>query len=264
MKGVWIVVAVLLAATAARADERKFTYSNEAKTLSEGKLEFEQWATLMTRKEEGIFRKLVLRSELEYGFTDHFTGAAYLNLEVLRIDGVPGLKDESEVEFESISLEAKYGFTDPSVDPVGLLAYAEISIGEDEYELELKAVASKNIGEFTLAYNLVLEIEWEEEDLPGGGTELEHEFLVLNTFGFSYSANESFALGAEAVRRTVYNEDMDKQHDQWFFGPNWHVSLPTWWLTFTALRQVDFSSSHDLDLDEWEKYEFRVIVGTDF
>ena len=80
--GTTAVLAVLFvcsAAAAARADDRKFTYSYEAKTLPQGTWEFEQWATLQYRKEKGVFNTLKLREEIEYGITDRLNAAIYLN-----------------------------------------------------------------------------------------------------------------------------------------------------------------------------------------
>ena len=80
VRNVAVPAALMLCAfaTSARADERKFTYSYEAKTLPKGTWEFEQWATLETGKKEGSWDRLNLREEIEYGITDRLTTAVYL------------------------------------------------------------------------------------------------------------------------------------------------------------------------------------------
>jgi len=95
-----VVVAAIVASSAtAFADERKFTYSEEAKTLPQGSWEFEQWATHLSHVEEGRFWQLDFREEVEYGVTDRFTLAAYLNMSILSAHDVPGLENETEFEF---------------------------------------------------------------------------------------------------------------------------------------------------------------------
>ena len=252
-------VLVLACALPAGADERKFTYSYESKTLPEGVLEFEQWITLKTRREADTFRKWQFREELEYGLLDSLTTALYLNWEVETATG-----SETEREFETVSSEWKYKLMDASADPVGLLLYAEIAAGPEEQELELKLVLDKQLGDFRFAYNLVLEFEREEEEEPTGETEWEKESAVAHTFGISYQANPNFAVGAEGYLEQAF-EGTFKEEERLvlFAGPNLHVASGSWWATLTALRQVDVQSE-GLDLDGHEQYEFRIIVGVNF
>lgn len=258
MTAVWSV--------SASADERKFTYSNEAKVLPEGTFEFEPWITLRARKEEGTFRAWDLRAELEYGVTDRLTAAFYLNFEAEQVSDVPGLPDEHEFEFEGVSIEGKYKLSDPSADLLGTLAYVEVSAEDDELELELKAVASKHLGSFTLAYNFVFEVEREEEEEPSGDKEWETEYIVQNTLGVSYDVLPAFAVGLEGVTRSAYEGKISLSANDgtaYFAGPNVHLSLPSAWATLTVLRQVDLADD-GLDLDHYEKYEVRLIVGVSF
>ena len=239
------------AAVPARADERKFTYSYESKTLPQGVLEAEQWVTLGTRRETGKFRNWRFREELEYGLLDSLTTALYLNWEIETATG-----RETESEFESVSSEWKYKLLDAAADPIGLLLYAEAAAGPEEQELELKLVLDKQLGDFRFAYNFVLEFEREEEG--------ERESALLHTFGASYQANPNFAVGAEAYVRQSYEGTFEEESRLVFFaGPNVHVASGSGWATLTLLRQVDIQSE-GLDLDGHEKYEFRIIVGVNF
>jgi hypothetical protein len=65
------------------ADERRFTYVYEPETLPEGALEFENWVTLRSQRSKNVgkdnFNRWELRQELEYGVTDNYTLALYLN-----------------------------------------------------------------------------------------------------------------------------------------------------------------------------------------
>lgn len=261
-----VVAGIFLAgAMPSVADERKFTYSYEAKTLPEGTWEFEQWATLRARKDAGRFYRWDLREELEYGITDRLNTALYLNFRYEAIRDVAGKTNKHDFDFKSVSSEWKYKLADPTADLVGALAYAEVSLAEDEYELELKAVASKELGEFTFAYNFVFEGEREYSDLPNGNEEGESEFLIEHTFGASYHVFQPLNVGVEALFRTPFEHNLSDSGDTSFFvGPNVNVSTGGWWVTLTLLKQVDVWGSRGLDLVEREKYEARIIVGINF
>jgi hypothetical protein len=247
----------VLCAVPAFADERKFTYSTEAKTVPEGGWEFEQWATHAWHVDQGHFWKTQIREELEYGITDRFNVSAYLNLEILHANGVPGLKDDTVFEFEGVSAEAKYKLTDPAADVVGLLGYLELSAGE-EFEVEVKLVASKDIGRFTFAYNFIYEYEKEEDELTIAGPKHVTSNVIENTLGASVMVVEHWGVGAELVTRSVYDKDFDKvDRTGLFIGPNVHYASKSWWLTVTMLVRAN-------DADLFEKYEARLILGVNF
>lgn len=252
----WVsaVVVILASASVAQADERKFTYSYEAKTLPQGSWEFEQWATLRAHRDVGRIWFVDLREEVEYGVTDRLNLALYLNWEIESIRNVPGAENETEAEFESVSIEGKYKFTDPAADLVGLLGYVELAAGPEEQELELKLVASKQIGNLTFAYNLIVEFEREEET----GGEWEKESMLSHTFGASLELMPGWAVGAEAVIRTPYEGTFKEKEDTGFFvGPNAHYYSKSWWATLTFLVLTR-------EPDEFEKYEVRLIFGVNF
>src|SRR5881396_3522139 len=102
------VASLLTSFLAARADERLFTYVQEAEVLPKGGLEFEQWLTHRRGKADGVFARWDFREELEYGLTDRLSVAGYLNFKNTHSEGVTGRTDESRFEFEGISTELKY------------------------------------------------------------------------------------------------------------------------------------------------------------
>jgi hypothetical protein len=262
--GLLLVAAAAAAVLPARADERKFTYSYEAKTLPKGGLEFEQWVTLRTDKGEGDYVRVDFREELEYGISDRLTTALYLNLEYVSSDGVPGIEDESEFEFEGFSSEWKYRLTDPTA-PVDLLAYGEAGFGEHEQEIEFKAVVSKDLGDWSFAYNLIFELEREEEEEPSGETEWEKESEIAHAFGVSCRVAPGLNLGVEGVARLLMEGTFkETEGHAYFVGPNVHYASKGWWATLTFLKQVDIKENSDLILDDLEKYEVRLIFGIHF
>jgi hypothetical protein len=253
-----VVVAVVVASSSvAFADERKFTYSEEAKVMPAGVWEVEQWATHKSHVEEGRFWELNLRTEVEYGLTDRLTTAMYLNMTFLSAHDVPGLKDETEFELEGVSFEAKYKLLDPATDVIGLLGYGEVTVGE-EFEAELRAVASKEMGAFTFAYNLVLEYEKKENELEITSTGKHTEYIIENTLGGSYGFSKNWAGGVEFVARTPFEDGLShREQTGYFIGPNAHYAAKDWWVTATFLVRTN-------DADNFEKYEIRVIVGINF
>jgi opacity protein-like surface antigen len=264
--GVFAAAIFTWGAAAAQADERHFTYSYEAQTLPKGGMEIEQWATARLGKEDGTFHRIQMREEFEYGITDRLTTALYFNWEYLHVQGVTALPSETETEFETVSSEWKYKLLDPSVDPIGLLAYAEIGAGSDEQELELKVVAQKNFGEFRLVYNLVVEFEREEETEPNGEKEWEKESALMHTAGVSYQVSPNLAIGFEGYHVQHFEGIFKEQEGQALFvGPNLHAAFSRVWATLTCLAQVDYrGAGHDLELDLHEQYEVRLIFGVSF
>jgi hypothetical protein len=244
-----------------RADERKFTYSYEAKTLPQGTWEFEQWATLQTRKEAGIWNTLLLREEIEYGITDRLTSAIYLNSKYQGNTGVPGFDNERTFGFESMSSEWKLKVTDPSTDVIGSLLYAELAFSPEEYEIETKLVLSKEVGPFTFAYNFIYEAELEKEEDERPQWRWEH--IVSNTLGASWSITPGLAVGVEALDIARFSLIEHVSTHAYYAGPNVHYSTGSWWVTLTFLKQVSFNGLELTDGDN-TKYSFRLIFGVNF
>lgn len=269
MKQSMAILAVLglstWAALPASADERKFTYSYESKTLPQGSWEFEQWVTLQAERETGRYQKWIFREEIEYGLLDRLTTALYFNWEYLAQSGIPGKENEHEVEFSTISSEWKYKVLDGAADPIGLLLYTEVAVGPEEQELEFKVILDKQFGAFRLAYNFVVEFEREEEEEANGETEWEKESALFHTFGISYQANPNFAVGLEAFFKKSFEGNFEHQERVVFYaGPNVHVAVERFWFTLTALKQLDRGSDEEIDLQNTSEYEFRLIVGYNF
>src|SRR5260370_24589733 len=79
------MLASVFCLSAARADERRFTYSYEPETTPQGELEFEQWVTLRTQRTSGgavkqqNFHPREPRQEMQYGPNDNYNPFLYLN-----------------------------------------------------------------------------------------------------------------------------------------------------------------------------------------
>src|SRR5579862_4562157 len=214
------VLFLCAAASAARADDRKFTYSYEAKTLPKDTWEFEQWATVQTGKDAGTWNALLLREEIEYGVTDQFNASIYLNTVYQANSGVPGFDNERSFGFDSMSAEFKYRLTDAALDPVGALLYFEPAFSNDQYELEGKLVFSKDVGPLTFAYNFIVEGVLNRADNPAQSPQWTWELELTNTFGLSYSFSPRFAVGTEFYDVARYDFFRRESTRADYAGPN--------------------------------------------
>ncbi|HLY12608.1 MAG TPA: hypothetical protein VKW04_25110 [Planctomycetota bacterium] len=252
------------AATAARADDRKFTYSYEAKTLPQGSWEFEQWATLETRKEAGTWNTLLLREEIEYGISDRLNGSIYLNTTYQGNTGVPGFADDRSYGFDSMSAEVKYRLTDPGLDPLGVLLYFEPAFATDVYELEGKLVLSKDLGPWTFAYNFVCEAELHRAADPAQSPQWTWEPEIFHTVGVSYGLSTRVALGVEAYDVARYDLFSRRSTRADYVGPNVHASVGEWWATLTVLHQVTFGRGYEVTDPDNTKWQARLVIGVSF
>ena len=275
-----------LAATSAKADERYFGYTYAAEPMPKGETEVELWATDRRGKADGHFDAQDYRIELEHGLTDRLTVAGYVNLASHHIRGLePDFDDaDRDFAFRGLSAEFKYNVLSPYKDGFGLTLYAEPAWsrihggGEKgtEYELELKAIFQKNFLDDQLiwATNLTFEPEWEKEveiDETTGETEAEWEKelkLEVST-GLSYRVAPGWFAGIEGRYASVYpgwTNGLHRETYAVFAGPTVHYAAKKWWATASFMPQLfgKPSPNRSLALDEFEKREFRLILGYEF
>jgi hypothetical protein len=248
--------ALFAGASAVLADERHFAYTYETDVLPAGQWEFEQWVTNSNGREEGDFTRWDLRSEIEYGVTDRYSSALYLNWRSTRDS------ESNETEFKGVSWENIYQILNPNLDPVGLGIYGEVSTDGLDYELEGKLLLSKPIGDFILAANAIYEAEWERED-----NKTEEEATLEFTAGVAYKINPSWSLGVETRNKSAYPDGLNldgQEYNTWSVGPNLHYGSPKWWGTLTVLPQVwgnGDGSRGGRQLEHEEELEVRLLVG---
>ncbi|MFL6580002.1 MAG: DUF6662 family protein [Burkholderiales bacterium] len=254
-----------LSISPAAADERFFTYSQDADVIPKGGTEFEQWLTLREGHPGGDrqFDQYLwdFREEIEHGFTDRLSGSLYLNFNQNQIvANQPGLTDSSDFSFKGVSGELKYQLMNPNTQPIGLALYFEPTYSGSERELEYKLIVSKNIGDkWVLAANATFEQEWEDED----GT-TEKESVAEFTLGAAYRFTPNWSVGLEGRYHAVYEGSSLNDHlgTGIFVGPNVHYATPKWWATLTLLPQV---SGHPTDgginRTEHQTFEARLIFG---
>jgi hypothetical protein len=252
----------------AHADERYFTYNQEAEVIPVGRWEFEQWLTYRKGFPEGDrqFSDHIwdFREEIEYGLTERLSGSVYLNFRQEQfLAREEGLQDVSDFSFKGVSAELKYQLLNPNKKPVGLALYFEPTYNGDEIELEEKLILSKNFGDkWVAAANASFEQEWEKEE---GKTE--KESVLEFTAGVAYRFTPHWSAGLEGRYHSVYeghgfNELLGAG---WFAGPNVHYGSSKWWTTLTVLPQISgHPSDGGINITEHQTFEVRLLVGINF
>jgi len=229
------------------ADERRFTYVYEVTTIPEGSWEFEQWVTWKTAKENNRdYDRFDFRHELEWGVTDHFQLGFYLS--DWRYE--ENSRDHRRRgDWRDVAVEGIWNLTNPVTDPLGLGLYGEIKIGDELLELEGKLLAQKNIGKFVLAYNAIIEAEWEESDYH------EDKGVLAQTAGISYQFSPKFLAGIEMLHEFEMPDWRGIDGKAIFYlGPNFSYRAERWWATLTPLFQVS-------DIEDEPDFQMRLIFG---
>ncbi len=246
-----LCVVMLCASTIAtvrvHADERRFTFVYEATTLPKGAWEYEQWVTWKTAKESNRdFDRFDFRHEIEIGLTDHFQLGIYVSdwrYEENRPQGV------HRGDWRNVAVEGKLNLTNPTTDPVGLALYGEVKVGDELLELEGKLIAQKNFGAFVLAYNAILEAEWEGSHFDEDNGE------VAQTLGVSYQFSPRFLAGMELLHEIgIPDWQGASGKGILYLGPNFSYRAQKWWATLTPLFQVS-------DVEDEPDFQMRLIFG---
>jgi len=246
----------------ATADNRLFTYVYEPGYSEQGALELEQHVTARLGKDQGRYTGWDFREELEYGITERLKTALYLNFTHVDSSDVHNRIDEDGTTFKGISSEWTYRVLDPVEKPVGLSLYGEVTVSDNEVELEEKLILGQYWGSWGAALNIAFEQEWEKE-----GDETEEEGILDITGGIARYLNRHWSVGLEARNKRIFPDYDSEENSAWFVGPNVHYKGIRWGGTLTVLPQVYGSGDgarDDLQLEEYERVEVRVIASREF
>ena len=239
---------ILLAlASPALSHERRFAFTYETTVAEPGTIEYEQWVTWKAHKGSNRdFQRFEFREELEFGVTDRLQLGLYL-ADWRLTNGT----DDDGAEFRTSGIEAIYQLTDPTKAPFGSALYGEALLGPEKFALEGKLLLQKNLGPLVIAYNAVLEAEWE-----GSGYD-ERVGVWENTLGLSYQISPQLLVGIEATHEVEF-EDWSEAGDHVFYvGPNMSFRKGNFYATLAPLFQVS-------GLDDEPDFMTRLIVGFTF
>lgn len=291
-----VVMGLGISVADAQADEALFGYLRGAETLPKGATEVVQHLTRRWDKGAGSYTAYDSKTELEHGFTDRFTGAAYIlgqsvNTQGLLIDGYIPADANTGPKFSGVELSAKYNFLSPAKDDFGLSIYVSGTYAsldphsgqkKDKYMVETWLLAQKNFLDDQLIWvgNLGLESTYAVR-LPIEGMTLtqdqwpttpEMELGILAGTGLSYRVAPNWYVGAEALYDSEYETEVGRERWSLQAGPNVHYGAKNWWFTATWLPQLKGGgfetypgqTDTNLHLIEKTKQEVRLKVGFNF
>jgi len=257
---------ILFFSSRAFSGEPLFGYLYTTDLAPQGKWEFEQWITDREGQANGYFHHVDMRSEVEYGLTDNFQVALYVNYMYADESGnsVAGKTEGIEIpyyhdpdtryqtgRFDGLSMEFLYRAMSPYVDPVGLAFYVEPEFGTWETGVEFRAIVQKNYfdDQLILAANLWIEFEDEHgsnlvtpgsNDVPTGAIS-EATFAELD-LGASYRFTSNWMIGLEFRNHNEYQgytlAQSQQDHTAFFLGPNIHYGSQHFFATLSILRQL--------------------------
>lgn len=244
-----LFVAVLLTASSmsAVAGQRRFVFSYETTTSPKGAIEVENWVTWkQTRNSEGKVDRFDFRHELEFGVTDRLQAGIYLADWTYSPDDT-----EKKARYEHSGVELIYSLTNPTTDWLGSAVYLEVLGGDEVLEVEGKILLQKNFGPVTVAYNAVVEAEWE-------GSKLEERTGEFSqTLGVSYDLARNFSIGGELLHEIEFPNWGEAEDSRVWMGPNVSLHVSRFYATLAGLFQVT-------DVADEPDVQTRLIVGFTF
>ncbi len=232
----------------AEAGSRRFTYIYEVDVMGKGEVEFEQYITHKAHKRtDPDFDRFDVKHEVEWGLGGHLQAAVFGTWQYH--DG--GADENGRVTFQTVAGEMIYQLASPIKEPLGAALYGEIGIGDQKAELEFKLLLQKNIGKWVLAWNGILEAEWEGSHYTDDNGE------VAQVLGASYQINPAWSIGCETLHEIAIN-DWETAGDLIVYaGPKIAYRGRGWFATVTMMPQLTTLPSEP-------NLQTRLIAGIDF
>jgi Family of unknown function (DUF6662) len=259
---------VALSLAGASGTERIFTYSYEPETMPKGGMEYEQWVTLRSGRNQAVgqenFNLWELREELEYGVTDNYTLSLYLNESSQSFRDPTTHENFSDFHFDGVSIENKYLVLNPVDHAVGLALYLEPRFAGDEAEVEQKIILGQRHGNWKWALNLTHATEW-TDNLH------ETEGEVELSLGIARQLTPRWSIGIEARDHNELPSYEKWENTAVYVGPVVAYKQEKWWAALTVMPQVfgaNFAGNPDLnshlELEGHERWNTRLVVGFSF
>jgi hypothetical protein len=288
------VSAASIALSDVRADENLLGYVRGAEPLPKKAWELYEKITARIGKGSGDYQAFDAITELEYGFTDRFSGriafgAMAIESEGLIIDGYLPKDVDFGPKMAGMEAALKYNFLTPAKDPVGLAMDFAVSWGwldphsgqdKNTLSIEQRLLLQKYWldGQLIFLANVGYEATHAQRypigDLPPGfdwPTTAEMEIGLEAGLGLSYRFARGWFVGLETIYENEYETEVDMERWTWFGGPSIHYGSKRWWLTATWITQFSgggeaYPGQPDTDLHLIEKTEneYRLKVGFNF
>lgn len=179
------LAAGLILSGSSSADWRGYVWTYEYQTMSQGTREAEYYFTTEVPERDSAVNTMKHWFELEYGLTDRWDIAAYLQYKQ------KNKKEETDFSYDGFKIRTRYRIGEKgryALDPLLYLEYKKDNDGSTPDKVEVKAVLARDFGRVNIAYNQVLEQELERTG------ETEHGYA----FGINYKFNPTVKLGVES------------------------------------------------------------------
>ena len=217
------------------ADRRSYVWTYEYQTMPKGMAEIEYYLTAQVpdtaKSNVNTWKHQV---ELEYGITDHWDVSMY------QMFKQENTASSSNFEYDGFKIRTRYRFGEKGkyfIDPELYFEY----IRDDDFSKpnvgEMKLILAKDIGNFNVSYNQILERNLERE----GKTN--HEYAA----GVSYEFLPAFKLGIES--KGSYNER------EYAIGPTLSWANRMFWVSLGAAFGLN---------ERTDDVQTRMIVGIPF
>lgn len=247
-----VVASALLGAATATAGEGSFGWIYTLDLQPKGTWEFEQKLQLNRGHDQGHFDLWQARTEVEYGVTNDFQLAGYLNTSHVDAHGnyadgstggwlVPssaGTDRYKKTRVDGVSLEGIWRVTNPVVDPIGLGFYLEGTTGPIKDEVEGRILLQKNFLDDRLVW--ATNIHASMEKVKFDSAEIGRESMIDLLMGFTYRFANNWTAGWEWRHHNDfdgYHYDNRTQRAD-FMGPNVHFATKDWWVTAAWRYQI--------------------------
>ena len=252
---------LLMTTLPASAGEGIFGWVYGLDLQPKGTWEFEQRAQLTRGHATGTYDFWQSRTEMEYGVTNDFQLAAYLNSYSITAGGnytnpdacdqgsnpctggygVPGTANlDSNYRrqgVDGVSLEGIWRISNPVTSPIGLGLYIEPTIGQLADKLSTRLLLQSNFLDDRLV--LAGNIHYEVERLKFDDEPIDETILDV-LLGASYRFAPKWSAGIEYRFHNdfdgySFNNPTQRAH---FIGPNLHYATKDWWVTAAWRRQL--------------------------
>jgi hypothetical protein len=243
---VYTLITSLLLAAPTFAGDRKFAYTRETLTTPPGHFEFEQFITWKAYRSGANKDRFDFRHEIEFGVTEKLQLGVYLS--DWRVEHTDS---RTTADWRNVAVEAIYNLSNPNTDWLGSALYGEVKLGDELFVLEGKLLLQKNIGPWILAYNAIVEAEWE-----GRGYH-EQVGVLEQTLGVAYNFTPTFSLGAELLHEIEFEDWSEAGEHVLYVGPNASWRKGNTFVAGTVLFQAT-------DLDGEPDVQTRLILGWHF
>ncbi len=245
----------------ANAGEGYFGWIYSLDLQPQGKWEFEQRLQLTRGQASGTYDLWQSRTEMEYGLTNDFQIAGYLNSYSVNasknytnseicdqgvipctagyaVSGTENMNNSySRTGLDGVSIEGIWRITNPVTSPVGVGLYIEPTVGHLKNAIESRLILQSNFMDDRL--QLVGNLIYEMEQLKFDVEPIEETVLDL-VAGFSYRVRPNLNIGLEYRFHNDYDgyslsHQTQKAH---FLGPNIHYASKDWWVTAAMRTQI--------------------------